>query len=309
MQTNIKEPKPDEIDLVVFHKGCTDGFTSVFLFYLYKKWSKKNCLFNVYGCSHGINDSIDFKGKNVLVVDFNFSKERTLKIMNDASSFISLDHHETAKKNLEGISNCHFDLSNSGAYLAFEFLFGKETKKPLFVELVRDRDLWLFEKEGTREFSAFMFYFAEHKFEIWESLLCKDDSFLPDEEMKQNTFPQGKQALIIQKVSIDNAIRSAYTTTYDGKIIKVVNSQEHESEIGDILTNDKKCNLALIWSAVPKAKLLKFSARSKGNNEARLFAQKFAGGGHDQAAGFKIFLDDVNNKKFLDKIFGLVVDK
>ena len=316
----VREPKPEEIDLVIFHGGCSDGFCACFLYYLYNKWTNPKQIFNVIGRKHG-ESAPDCKAKNVLVVDFNFSMKDTLKIMEEASSFISIDHHETAKNELEWIPNCHFDMTISGAMLAFNFLFPNQ-EAPLFVKYVQDRDLWSWKIEGSRAFSAFMFNFGSLEFNIWESYLCDGNWFLDDEKMKEKIIPDGEKALIVQKKNVEIISKMAHTITYDSKIIKIVNSPLQPSEIGELLLSDKKIDLAIIWNSNPQKSLLEFSVRSsKENNFARLFCEKFEGGGgkfihkdkfmiflkkgHDSSSGFKININEGKYEDFIGLIFGL----
>ena len=65
-----------------------------------------------------------------------------------------IDHHVTAKQDLEGLIQSGavdgvFDMDKAGCLLTWEWFFKDREPPPAFLA-VSDRDLWRFERPGTR---------------------------------------------------------------------------------------------------------------------------------------------------------------
>ena len=116
--------EPSAVDCVIYHADCTDGFGAA-----YSAWK---CLGNraeYHACKHGTPPP-DVKGKVVAILDFSFNNATTKKMIEEAEGLIVIDHHKSAMVELHDISNTHFDMTKSGAMLAWEFFHpGKEPPK------------------------------------------------------------------------------------------------------------------------------------------------------------------------------------
>ena len=100
--------------LCIFHKSCADGFGAALAVKVYFDQLGKECEF----LPAHYNDPVpDVTGKNVIIVDFSYSREVLLKMEKQADTIVVLDHHVTAQKELEGLSFCHFDMNKSGPML------------------------------------------------------------------------------------------------------------------------------------------------------------------------------------------------
>ena len=71
------------------------------------------------------------KGRHVVVVDYCFSRQLTESIAAEAASFIVLDHHASALKDLDGLDDALkvFEMGQSGATLAWDY-FHPSTPAP-----------------------------------------------------------------------------------------------------------------------------------------------------------------------------------
>ena len=118
-------------------------------------------------------------GSDVWILDFSYPASVLLSLARAMKRVTVLDHHATAEKDLSpeafralGVETAthsdgfhvvskpgfnpmliHFDMSKSGAVLAFEH-FHPGTEVPPFFHYVQDRDLWRFELPESRDFSA-----------------------------------------------------------------------------------------------------------------------------------------------------------
>ena len=262
---------PHEVNCVIYHADCTDGFGAC--------WAAWKCLGNraeYHARSHG-EPPPDVTGKNVVILDFSFDKETTKKMIQDSNTLLVIDHHRTAMVELNDIPNTHFDMSKSGAMLAWEWFHpGKEP--PKFIRYIMDRDLWTWELEYSREFSA-AFDMVQFQFEEFEKF--EDDSVFDD------AIKRGSYILAYSKTVVKKICEKAQLRKFQGKDVLIVNSSHWMSEIGARLAHD--CDFALIWYWDHKTSQTKASLRAFHETvDVSEIAKKFGGGGHRKAAGFNL---------------------
>ena len=162
--------EPSSVDLVLYHDNCNDGFGAA-----YAAWKLLGNRAEYIACSHG-DPPPDVKGKKVVILDFSYSNQVTKKLIADAEDLWVIDHHKSAMVELHDISSTHFDMTKSGAMLAWDFFHpGKES--PKFIQYIQDRDLWKWELPYSKEFSAAfdMVPWEFHEYEKFE-----DDSVFDD---------------------------------------------------------------------------------------------------------------------------------
>jgi oligoribonuclease NrnB/cAMP/cGMP phosphodiesterase (DHH superfamily) len=263
--------EPSLIDCVIYHAECTDGFGAA-----YSAWKLLGNRAEYHACKHG-NPPPDIKGKNVAILDFSFSNATTKKMIEEASALIVIDHHKSAVVELHDISNTIFDMKHSGARLAWDFFHpGKEP--PKFINYIEDRDLWNWELEYSKEFSA-AFDMVPFEFEEFEKF---EDSSVFDDACKRGSYILAYSKTVIKKVS-----EQAQKRKMDGKDVLVVNSSHWMSEIGARLSPD--CDFALIWYWDHEDKHTKVSLRAFHETvDVSEIAKTFGGGGHKKAAGFQL---------------------
>lgn len=89
------------------------------------------------------------KGDRVIIVDFSFSAEILQEWSDAGVDILLIDHHKTAMEHLGDVSSfaehfngkIKFDMQECGATLAWQHFFPTRSM-PLFLEYVKDRDLW-----------------------------------------------------------------------------------------------------------------------------------------------------------------------
>lgn len=87
-------PKPEEVDLVIYHAACNDGFTAA-----WAAWKLVGDRAEYHKRQYG-EDPPDVQGKNVAIVDFSFPRKVLEQMAKDAASLVVLDHHRSAKRDL-----------------------------------------------------------------------------------------------------------------------------------------------------------------------------------------------------------------
>ena len=278
------------IDLIIYHADCSDGFGAA-----YAAWK---CLGNrseYYAAKHG-SPPPDVSDKSVAILDFSYDNATTKLMIEEAKDLIIIDHHKSAMIELHDISNTHFDMTKSGAMLAWEYFHpGKEP--PKFIKYIQDRDLWKWELEYSKEFSA---AFDMVPFEFEEFAKFEDDSVFDD------AIKRGSYILAYSKTVVKKVCEKAKPRKYDGQDVLVVNSSHWMSEIGSRLAPD--CDFAVIWYYDHEGRNIKVSLRSfHDHTDVSEIAKKFNGGGHRSAAGFTLPGDTIVDDLF-DRVEGPVVD-
>ena len=263
--------EPSSVNCVIYHADCTDGFGSA-----YSAWKLLGNRAEYYPCKHG-QVPPDVKDKNVVILDFSFNNATTKKMIEEANDLMVIDHHKSAVVELHDISNTIFDMSKSGATLAWDFFHpGKEA--PKFIQYITDRDLWKWELPYSKEFSA-AFDMVPFEFEEFEKF--EDDSVFDD------AVKRGSYILAYSKTVIKKVCDKASKRRIGGKHVMVVNSSHWMSEIGAKLSPD--CDYALIWYYDHNDKRIKVSLRSFHEHvDVSDVSKRFGGGGHKKAAGFTL---------------------
>ncbi len=284
--------EPSSINCVIYHANCTDGFGAA-----YSAWKLLGNRAEYYACKHGTIPP-DVEGKNVVILDFSFNNKTTKEMIEKANDLLVIDHHKSAMVELHDISNTHFDMTKSGAMLSWEYFHpGKEP--PKFIKYIQDRDLWAWELEYSKEFSA-AFDMVPFEFEEFEKY--EDDSVFDD------AVKRGSYILAYSKTVIKKVCEKAVMRKYEGMDVMVVNSSHWMSEIGSRLAPD--CDFAMIWYYDHEDKIIKVSLRSFHDTvDVSEISKKFGGGGHKKAAGFSLPGDahvddlfDVVNEPELDPV-------
>ena len=259
------------INCVIYHADCTDGFGAA-----YSAWKLLGNRAEYFASKHGTKPP-SVKGKNVVILDFSFDNKTTKKMIKDANDLLVIDHHKSAMVELHDITNTHFDMSKSGAMLAWEFFHpGKDA--PKFIQYIMDRDLWRWELPYSKEFSA-AFDMVPFEFEEFEKF--EDDSVF-DDSVKRGSFILAYSKTVVKKVC-----EKASARKIDGKDVLVVNSSHWMSEIGARLAPD--CDFAVIWYYDHNDKNIKVSLRAFHDKiDVSEISKKYKGGGHKKAAGFTL---------------------
>ncbi len=263
--------EPSSVNLVIYHSNCTDGFASA-----WAAWKLLGDRAEYYAAKYG-EPPPDVTDKNVVVLDFSYDNATTKKLMKSAKSFLIIDHHKTAMVELHDVTCTRFDMTHSGAMLAWKFFHpGKEA--PRMIKFIEDRDLWKWEIPYSKEFSA-AFDMVPFDFEEFDKYL--DDSAV------DNAQERGAYILAYSKTVISKIAKQAVLRKMSGKDVLVVNSSHWMSEIGAALS--PKCDFAVIWFHDHETRQVKVSLRAHHEDaDVSEVAKRFGGGGHRKAAGFSL---------------------
>jgi len=303
---------PDNVDLVIYHGRCSDGFGSALASYIYFKstggLNKYGKIVEYHPASFS-GPPPDVTGRNVLICDFSYKYDILTKMIADANSLAVIDHHKTAEAELKLISdkNKVFRMDHSGAYLTWKYFFPTQNV-PLLIKYIEDNDIWLKKLPSTKEVTAYI-YALPFEFEEYEKLL--DDDYIT-----HNVIPtalgMGKQNSYYVDQAMSMSTQKFVQIGDKYYFVAHLNTSVLKSEIGNQIFNKQpNCDFSAVYSL--KDSTTYFSLRSTDDRaDVSAIASKYGGGGHRNASGMTTFgsvefpaklLDNNVMYKLLDNIY------
>ena len=275
-QTNRAEGKP----AIIYHKGCPDGFGAAWAASRSRELNGAQFI-----AAEPEGPPPQLKDPEVIyIIDVSFTPEdmRNLHDQHGQQNVILLDHHETAEAKLSGMPNCHFDMSKSGAVMAWEH-FHPGTPVPELLLFVQDRDLWKWELHDSRAVSAYL-HSQRRSFNNWDNI---HNVLKRRKTSREKIIAAGQAILEVETRAIRNALSKIQYGKIGGHEVPIVNSQVHRSEIGNALAEQHPDHpFAAVYYDTTHVR--NWSLRSTPNGvDVGAVAMKLGGGGHARAAGFK----------------------
>lgn len=258
---------------------------------------------------------------HVFILDFSYPR-KTLEDLSEWVDFLQvLDHHITAQKNLEGLAGAHFDMTKSGAVLAWEYFHPTEPVPQLLLH-IQDYDLWKFDLPNTEAVLSGFYHHAQDMSE-WDRLCGfansqagKDtlgqyvqsmDRVEKDKLIESNLkalCPIGEEILSYRKSQVHEIIDSVVFIRYKGYKTTLLNSSVYESDLGHtLLTLYPDIDFSLTFQVNAEGKVvLHFRGRKEDELDVSILARELGGGGHRKACGAKVDL------KFLAWLYEKVIE-
>ena len=173
--------------------------------------------------------------------------------------------------------NCHFkfDMNHSGAMLTWEHFFPGQEPPPLLLH-IEDRDLWRFALQNTRQIQANVFSFP-YDFQVWDALMAAAPAALAaeGEAIERKHFKDIRELLGV----------TTREMVIGGHRVPVANlPYTMSSDAGHELAKGRPF-AACYWDT-PEGRV--FSLRSNDGVDVSEVAKQYGGGGHRNAAGFRV---------------------
>lgn len=307
---------------VFYHADCIDGFGAA-----YAAWRHFGANAIYRPLHHGEAWTLDeIAGHQVFILDFSFTPDALEAMAAIAKSVTQIDHHASARQawgdrlpGSDGLITHHapeqqltviFDLQKSGARLAWEH-FHPNRPVPLVLQHIEDQDLWHFTLPGTRIFCLAL-RLLPADFSTWDKLVEQTpstetsryremlvsgqaiDAFFQNEvERLANSDLRMPARLRGEPVDALQAQRHGQAILTDGDLawlahdgIAVNANALFASELGNLLA-EQSGSFGLIWQLAGDG-VIKVSLRSKGSCDVASIAVRYGGGGHQNAAGFRM---------------------
>lgn len=263
---------------IIYHFPCLDGFTSA--------WVARK----VFGDTadyipsgyHRDEEFPDVKDKTVYFLDYSFKKDKMLEVIKQAKDVIVLDHHISAMKDLaelfeQNLIKGVFDLERSGAGITWDYFFPND-ERPVLVNYVEDRDLWRFNLSDSREVNTNLFSY-EYDFATWDKLA---------ETTQAKLVEDGRAIYRKHMKDVHEIAAEAQFFIIAGHRVPVVNANyTYGSDIAHYLDKDYPF-AAYYWINKNGEHVVGLRSRKDGGADVGSIAESFGGGGHKNAAGFRV---------------------
>lgn len=274
--------------LCFYHAGCPDGFGAAWA--VRSVWGDE-----AWFVARSHEDRVrlaDCEDAQVAFVDIAPARDELLELAEVASQVIVLDHHVTARDRLTtdpGLVNAleaeghtlHFDLEHSGAVLAWQG-FHAEDPVPDLLRYVEDQDLWTWALPQSDAVNAAIASYPR-TFEAWDRLASQ-----PIERLAEEGVP----ILRANRMEVERRLDHARPIALGTARIEAVNASTNRSQIGHELA--KRARFDREWGCVYRVEGAEVFATlySIGEVDVSKVAVEFGGGGHRNAAGFHVSLEE-----------------
>lgn len=266
--------------IVLYHFPCLDGFTSA---WVTRKALGETADYLPAGYENDFGD-YDFTGKTVYFVDYSFKRDKMLEVAKVAKKVIVLDHHKTAAEELmelfeQGVITGVFDMDRSGAGIAWDFFF-PDDPRPAMVDYVEDRDLWRFALAHSREINQALFSY-DYDFDTWDKLAAACGA------QTEMVAMEGRAIWRKHMKDVRELSTQARLMNIGGHIVPIVNANyTYGSDVGSLLAETSSFG-GYYWVGANGE--YNFGLRSTNAGiDVGAVAQLYGGGGHRNAAGFRV---------------------
>ena len=266
--------------VVIYHAQCTDGFGAA-----YAAWKKFGDTASYLPVKEHNELPAGLCDKEIYIVDFSFHLPLLKELVANNKSVVVIDHHQSARADVESFPQNIFDNEHSGAVLAWQY-FHPDTTTPSLLEYVEDHDIWKFELPNNREFNSAL---KQHPntFEAWDSLISnlKDESFYADFIKTGSTISKFEDSLV------EHLLEFKERVLFEGHEVWALNvSRVYRSILGHHLARLNKeaggIPLGIIYYRNLGA--VNISLRSEDDIDVATMAEKYGGGGHKHAASIRV---------------------
>ncbi len=295
--------------IVIYHGNCPDGFTGAWVFH---RWITELGFDppELFAATYEQQDFPDVKDRDVFVVDFSYSFDETIKIIDEANMFVMLDHHKSAYSHLKGfIGSFHTwdDISMddditiddwadttehsypdkdlpficinknfSGAELAAKYTGANDE----FIDYIGARDLWQLDRfddvdEVTSAINSYPF-----EIDVWDNIATKSIDEL---------YAEGIHIVRYRNKLIKSQVALARTHEIDGHEILIAPSPYMiGSDVAGELAKLSPSGIGGYYVDWPQdERSIGLRTRSSDSPDVSLIAENHGGGGHAAAAAFR----------------------
>ena len=283
-------------------------------------------------------EALGLDGQITYILDFSFPREALEGMALVAHSVTQIDHHASARApwvalltNSDGLERFDhaelpltviFDLNKSGTRLAWEHFF-PTTALPLPLCHIEDSDLWRFALPGTRAFGRAL-RLLPFDLATWDRLM--DEASTPTSPRYQAMLTEGGaiEHFFQHEIARLADCRLVISARLRGEPIDALQSVRHgqpvisdknftwqamtglainadslfASELGNSLAV-RSGTFGLIWQLAADGEV-KISLRAAGKANVAEIATRYGGGGHPNAAGFRMPVAE-----FLSEVLGM----
>lgn len=259
-------------NVCIYHGNCADGFGAA--------WVVRKALGDIdFYPGKYQEPPPDVTGRDVVMVDFSYKRPVLLEMAQKANSILILDHHKTAVEDLVDLPanvTAKFDMNHSGAMLTWEHFFPGDTPPKLLLH-IEDRDLWRFALQNTRQIQANVFSYP-YDFQVWDTLMetAPEKLAVDGEAIERKHFKDIRELL---GVTTRDMVICGYCVPVANLPYTMSSDAGHELAKGQPFA-------ACYWDT-PDGRVFSLRSSDDGVDVSKV-AKQYGGGGHRNAAGFKV---------------------
>jgi uncharacterized protein len=262
---------------VIVHGGCYDGHGAAWV--AKKAMPDAEIHYAFYG--NPIPEVPD--GSDVWMIDISFQRPE-MEALAQRVNLRVLDHHKTARVALEGFPNCVFDMSKSGAMLAWEEFFPSE-RAPKLIEYVQDQDLWNWALPESNAICSYIRSFPR-TMDDWNFL---EQDLVSD---RMGAINSGYAIMRSEAQRVEEMCEQAQWYWIGSYYVPVVNASVQFSAVGNALCKKfPKAAFAAYYFDRGDGQR-QWGLRSEGDFDVSEIAKIYGGGGHKNASGFQTPIRD-----------------
>ena len=266
--------------VVIYHADCRDGFGAAFA--AWKKF-KDTASYVPRKTQTPLPEGLT--NKELYILDYSYDKETLQKLVDTNKSVLVIDHHQSAQADVESFEGNIFDNNHSGAVLSWKY-FHPDTIVPPLLEYIEDHDLWRFALPENREFNTALGLYPM-EFEAWDTIIEK----LKYEDELVNFLAKGALISKFEDKIVTSQLEYKERVLFEGNEVWALNvSRTYRSILGNRLAGlnlqEEQTPIGIVYYRYGGN--VHISLRSHGDTNVSEIAQKYGGGGHKNAASFRV---------------------
>ncbi len=272
----------------IYHAGCPDGFGAAWA--AWRAWGGEADYI-----ARGHEDPLrpaSFEDALVVFADIAPPVALVRPLADAAGHLVVLDHHLSAMDQykaepglVDGLRGSGhqivFELGQSGAALSWHH-FHPDDELPELLAYVRDQDLWSWKLPHSREVNAAIGSYPR-AFDAWQAMAAR-----PIAEL----VAEGTSLVRAQDIEVERSLHGAHPVSLGTLRVEAVNAREHRSLIGHELAT--RARFGTPCGAVYRltGTRVDVSIYSTGDYDVAAIARQLGGGGHRNASGFSVTLEE-----------------
>jgi oligoribonuclease NrnB/cAMP/cGMP phosphodiesterase (DHH superfamily) len=270
-----------------YHAGCPDGFGA--------SWAVRSAWGDdAHYVARGHEDHVSLsecEDALVAFVDIAPARKELEDLAQVCAQVLVLDHHITARDRLASDATLvnaleaeghllHFELGHSGSLIAWQY-FHPDTPPPDLLRYVEDQDLWNWALPDSDAVNAAIASYPR-EFEVWDR---------PAAEPIASLVEQGRPILRANRIEVARRLDHAHPVALGTRRIEAVNASTNRARIGHELA--QRASYGPEWGLVYRVEGSDVFATlySIGDLDIAKVAVSYGGGGHQNAAGFRVTLE------------------
>jgi oligoribonuclease NrnB/cAMP/cGMP phosphodiesterase (DHH superfamily) len=278
--------------IVLYHANCMDGFASAWAHNYLVGRQMQDVEYHPMKYDEPLPVSVI--GHNVVMLDYSMKLDRVAALCEQCNEVLIIDHHATAIEDLtateeDGIAPILYpnltlilDKKHSGCMLTWNFFVDLDRDVPKFLQLIEDRDLWLFNNTSSEAFHA-KASTMNRAFDVWDDFVHLDNL--------AEIINTGRSILSYEDSLVASIAATRYLGQLNGNLAVFCNCPAAlTSKTGDFLLKTHEVDLAVMY--FKSDNIIKYSLRSTDKVNSAKIAESLGGGGHAKAAGFSTRLED-----------------